>query len=86
MNMFRLMMIAGLALMFSACSDSNSSNSTADIPDVIDDIEENTEVLLTELVDDIFMASENSEPVQIQDLDIVDNADEFSFTYLTGGE
>jgi len=32
------------------------------------------------------MASENSEPVQIQDLDIVDNADEFSFTYLTGGE
>ena len=80
-----LLMIGGIALL-SACSDSSNNNSTVDLPDVDDDVTEQTEVLLTELVDDIFMASENSEPVKINDLEIVDNADEFSFSYLTGGE
>jgi hypothetical protein len=74
-------MIGSIALL-SACSDSSNNNSTVDLPDVA----EQTEVLLTELVDDIFMASENSEPVKINELEIVDDADEFSFSYLTGGE
>ncbi|MDQ4427310.1 hypothetical protein [Thalassolituus sp.] len=76
-----LLMIGSIALL-SACSDSSNNNSTVDLPDVA----EQTEVLLTELVDDIFMASENSEPVKINELEIVDDADEFSFSYLTGGE
>tara|TARA_A100001015_G_C14342472_1_gene463596 strand:- start:91 stop:327 length:237 start_codon:yes stop_codon:yes gene_type:complete len=78
-------MIGSIALL-SACSDSSNNNSTVDLPDVDDDVAEQTEVLLTELVDDIFMASENSEPVKINELEIVDDADEFSFSYLTGGE
>ncbi len=80
-----LLMIGSIALL-SACSDSSNNNSTVDLPDVDDDVAEQTEVLLTELVDDIFMASENSEPVKINELEIVDDADEFSFSYLTGGE
>ncbi len=80
-----LLMIGSIALL-SACSDSSNNNSTVDLPDVDDGVSEQTEVLLTELVDDIFMASENSEPVKINDLEIVDDADEFSFSYLTGGE
>ena len=80
-----LLMIGSIALL-SACSDSSNNNSTVDLPDVDGDVAEQTEVLLTELVDDIFMASENSEPVKINDLEIVDDADEFSFSYLTGGE
>ncbi|MAE35999.1 MAG: hypothetical protein CMH97_12380 [Oceanospirillaceae bacterium] len=80
-----LLMIGSIALL-SACSDSSNNNSTVDLPDVDDNVAEQTEVLLTELVDDIFMASENSEPVKINDLEIVDDADEFSFSYLTGGE
>ena len=80
-----LLMIGSIALL-SACSDSSNNNSTVDLPDVDDNVAEQTEVLLTELVDDIFMASENSEPVKINDLEIIDNADEFSFSYLTGGE
>ena len=76
-----LLMIGSIALL-SACSDSSNNNSTVDLPDVA----EQTEVLLTELVDDIFMASENSEPVKINELEIVDDDDEFSFSYLTGGE
>ena len=78
-------MIGSIALL-SACSDSSNNNSTVDLPDVDGDVAEQTEVLLTELVDDIFMASENSEPVKINELEIVDDADEFSFSYLTGGE
>tara|TARA_B100001559_G_C16376211_1_gene564378 strand:+ start:180 stop:416 length:237 start_codon:yes stop_codon:yes gene_type:complete len=78
-------MIGSIALL-SACSDSSNNNSTVDLPDVDDNVAEQTEVLLTELVDDIFMASENSEPVKINELEIVDDADEFSFSYLTGGE
>ena len=80
-----LLMIVSIALL-SACSDSSNNNSTVDLPDVDGDVAEQTEVLLTELVDDIFMASENSEPVKINELEIVDDADEFSFSYLTGGE
>jgi len=80
-----LLMIGSIALL-SACSNSSNNNSTVDLPDVDDNVAEQTEVLLTELVDDIFMASENSEPVKINDLEIVDDADEFSFSYLTGGE
>ena len=80
-----LLMIGSIALL-SACSDSSNNNSTVDPPDVDGDVAEQTEVLLTELVDDIFMASENSEPVKINELEIVDDADEFSFSYLTGGE
>ncbi len=80
-----LLMIGSIALL-SACSDSSNNNSTVDLPDVDDGVSEQTEVLFTELVDDIFMASENSEPVKINDLEIVDDADEFSFSYLTGGE
>ncbi len=80
-----LLMIGSIALL-SACSDSSNNNSTVDLPDVDGDVAEQTEVLLTELVDDIFMASENSEPVKINELEIVDDADEFSFSYLTGGE
>ena len=80
-----LLMIGSIALL-SACSDSSNNNSTVDLPDVDDNVAEQTEVLLTELVDDIFMASENSEPVKINDLEIIDNADESSFSYLTGGE
>ncbi|MBN57985.1 MULTISPECIES: hypothetical protein [unclassified Thalassolituus] len=80
-----LLMIGSIALL-SACSDSSNNNSTVDLPDVDDNVAEQTEVLLTELVDDIFMASENSEPVKINELEIVDDADEFSFSYLTGGE
>jgi hypothetical protein len=85
MKTHHLLMIGSIALL-SACSDSSNNNSTVDLPDVDDDVAEQTEVLLTELVDDIFMASENSEPVKINDLEIVDDADEFSFSYLTGGE
>ena len=81
MKTHHLLMIGSIVLL-SACSDSSNNNSTVDLPDVA----EQTEVLLTELVDDIFMASENSEPVKINDLEIVDDADEFSFSYLTGGE
>ena len=66
-----LLMIGSIALL-SACSDSSNNNSTVDLPDVDDDVAEQTEVLLTELVDDIFMASENSEPVKINELEIVD--------------
>ena len=80
-----LLMIGSIALL-SACSDSSNNNSTVDLPDLDDGVAEQTEVLLTELVDDIFMASENSEPVKINDLEIIDNADESSFSYLTGGE
>ena len=74
-----LLMVGSMALLI-ACSDSSNNNSTLNIP------VEQSEVLLTELVDDIFMASENSEPVEINDLNVVDNADEYSFSYLTGGE
>ena len=81
MKTHHLLMIGSIVLL-SACSDSSNNNSTVDLPDVA----EQTEVLLTELVDDIFMASENSEPVKINELEIVDDADEFSFSYLTGGE
>jgi len=80
-----LLMIGSMALL-SACSDGSNNNSTLNIPAVDDGITEQTEVLLTELVDDIFMASENSEPVEVNDLNIVDNADEYSFSYLTEGE
>ena len=85
MKTHNLLMIGSIALL-SACSDSSNNNSTVDLPDVDGDVAEQTEVLLTELVDDIFMASENSEPVKINELEIVDDADEFSFSYLTGGE
>ena len=85
MKTHHLLMIGSIVLL-SACSDSSNNNSTVDLPDVDDDVAEQTEVLLTELVDDIFMASENSEPVKINELEIVDDADEFSFSYLTGGE
>ena len=76
----------GSIVLLSASSDSSNNTSTVDRPDLDDGVAEQTEVLLTELVDDIFMASENSEPVKINDLEIVDDADEFSFSYLTGGE
>ncbi len=85
MKTHHLLMIGSIVLL-SACSDSSNNNSTVDLPDVDGDVAEQTEVLLTELVDDIFMASENSEPVKINELEIVDDADEFSFSYLTGGE
>ena len=80
------LLMTGSIVLLSACSDSSNNNSTVDLPDLDDGVAEQTEVLLTKLVDDIFMASENSEPVKINDLEIVDNADEFSFSYLTGGE
>jgi hypothetical protein len=76
----------GSIVLLSACSDSSNNNSTVDLPDLDDGVAEQTEVLLTKLVDDIFIASENSEPVKINDLEIIDNADESSFSYLTGGE
>lgn len=85
MKTHHLLMIGSIVLL-SACSDSSNNNSTVDLPDLDDDVAEQTEVLLTKLVDDIFMASENSEPVKINDLEIIDNADESSFSYLTGGE
>ena len=85
MKTHHLLMIGSIVLL-SACSDSSNNNSTVDLPDLDDDVAEQTEVLLTKLVDDIFMAPENSEPVKINDLEIVDDADEFSFSYLTGGE
>lgn len=72
----------GSIVLLSACSDSSNNNSTVDIPDLDNGVVEEAEVLLTELVDNIFMASENSEPVEINDLDIVDDADEYSFSYL----
>lgn len=39
-------------------------------------------ILLTDLVDNIFMAEENSEPENIDQFVIIDDADENSFTYL----
>lgn len=81
MKTHHLLMIGSIVLL-SACSDSSNNNSTVDIPDLDNGVVEEAEVLLTELVDNIFMASENSEPVEINDLDIVDDADEYSFSYL----
>lgn len=63
-----------LTALLSACSDRDSNNSNA------------TSVLLTALVDDLFQQSADSESVEIQNLDIVDNADEYSFDYLIQGE
>ena len=40
----------------------------------------------TRVVDDLFQQSVDSESVEIQNLDIVDNADEYSFDYLIQGE
>jgi len=83
MNTLRLAALAGVVVL-SACSDS-SNNATVSLPDT-DDVSVQTDVLLTQLVDDIFMASENSEPVEINDLNIVDDADEYSFSYLIENE
>ena len=78
-----LLMIMSVVFL-SACSDNGSSNQTLDLTGPGDDVTEQTGVLLTQLIDEIFSASENSEPVKINDLEITDNADEFSFSYLTG--
>ncbi|WP_370292037.1 hypothetical protein [Thalassolituus sp.] len=83
MNTSSLLMIMSVVFL-SACSDNGSSNQTLDLTGPDDDVTEQTGVLLTQLIDEIFLASENSEPVKINDLEIIDNADEFSFSYLTG--
>ena len=73
MNIRNTLSIIAAASLLAACSDGGSSSNS-------------DRILLTKLVDDIFMADENSEPVEIQNVEIIDNADEDSFTYLTGGE
>ena len=73
MNIRNTLSVIAAASLLASCSDGGSSSN-------ID------RVLLTKLVDDIFMADENSEPVEIQNVEVIDNADEDSFTYLTGGE
>lgn len=78
-----------LTTLLSACSDrdsnnSNNSNATVDLD--VSDQDPDTSVLLTALVDDLFQQSADSESVEIQNLDIVDNADEYSFDYLIQGE
>ena len=83
MKLINLFVPAVLATVLSACSDNKSSSEQAVVDDVVDSA---TELLLTELVDDIFLASENSEPVKVGELEIVDNADEYSFNYLLNNE
>jgi hypothetical protein len=73
MNIRHTLSVIAATSLLAACSDGGSSSNS-------------DRILLTKLVDDIFMADENSEPVEIQNLEIIDNADEDSFTYLTGGE
>ncbi|GAA6146741.1 hypothetical protein [Thalassolituus maritimus] len=73
MNIRNTLSVIAAASLLAACSDGGSSSNS-------------DRILLTKLVDDIFMADENSEPVEIQNVEIIDNADEDSFTYLTGGE
>lgn len=73
MNIRNTLSVIAAASLLAACSDGGSSSNS-------------DRILLTKLVDDIFMADENSEPVEIQNVEVIDNADEDSFTYLTGGE
>ena len=84
MKLITLFVPAVLATVLSACSDNKSSSEQAAVVD--DVVDSATELLLTELVDDIFLASENSEPVKVGELEIVDNADEYSFNYLLNNE
>lgn len=73
MNIRNTLSVIAAASLLAACSDGGSSSNS-------------DRILLTKLVDDIFMADENSEPVEIQNVEVIDNADEDSFTYLTRGE
>ncbi|MEQ3762474.1 MAG: hypothetical protein ABNH15_05390 [Alcanivorax sp.] len=75
-----------LTALLSACSDRDSNNSNATVDLDVSDQDPDTSVLLTALVDDLFQQSADSESVEIQNLDIVDNADEYSFDYLIQGE
>lgn len=57
--------------------------------DVFDDDKKRSDpnrVTLTGLVDEIFYAEAESEPVSVNNLIINDNADEYSFDYLLQGE
>jgi hypothetical protein len=75
-----------LTALLSACYDRDSNNSNATVDLDVSDQDPDTSVLLTALVDDLFQQSADSESVEIQNLDIVDNADEYSFDYLIQGE
>jgi hypothetical protein len=75
-----------LTALVSACSDRDRNNSNATVDLDLNEQDPDTSVFLTALVDDMFQQSADSESVEIKDLDIVDNADEFSFDYLIQGE
>ncbi len=74
---FILSTLAASTLLLSGCSD------------VFDDDKKRSDpnrVTLAGLVDDIFYADAESEPVAINDLIIDDNTDQYSFDYLLHGE
>jgi len=69
--------LTAMALLLSGCSDVFDNDKKRSDPNL---------VTLTGLVDDIFYAEAESEPVAINDLIINDNADQYSFDYLLQGE